>query len=323
MSSDVQVLVDELKALRKGYGVQSGDLSARTGGMVRQVCRITDADPPPAQRTKVIATLTGLIDDLPDDLAELARAAFGLDGTADVRYEERLTRIAVRAQRDPRTIRRRVDELLERLAQAALYRPTTPQAAQADAELPDHPWHTTDLTVAVLLDLPVVEVFEQRRIISHRERLTELDHSVTVSEPPGANGSVDPVAVGIDPVRGFLLGPATPVSGNRLAFRVGLPHPLGLDETHAFSFRLRVPMKFAPHYVCTPRQPCDRFTLSVRFGVGRAPERIWRLDGEFPLELNDPLVPRTPLAVDAAGEATASFTDLRPNLSYGIGWDPR
>ncbi|RKT54077.1 hypothetical protein [Saccharothrix australiensis] len=320
MRSDAQALVDELKALRKGYGVQSGDLSARVGGMVRRVCRITDADPPPAQRAKVIATLTELVADLPDDLAGLAHAAFGLNGTADVRYEERLTRVADRVRRDPRTIRRRVDDLLERLAEAALYRPAPPPP---DAGSPDHPWHTAELTTAVLLDLPVVEVFEERRIVSHRERLTELDHSVTVSEPPGAHGSVDPVAVGIDPVRGFLLGPATPVSGNRLAFRIRLPRPLGRGEAHTFSFRLRVPMKFAPHYVCTPRRPCDRFTLSVRFGVGRAPARIWRLDGEFPLELNDPVVPRAPLSADAAGEATATFTDLRPNLSYGIGWDER
>jgi hypothetical protein len=60
--------------------------------------------------------------------------------------------------------------------------------------------------------------------------------------------------------------------------------------------------------------------LTVRFGPRRAPECIRRLDGVFPLELTGSCVAWEQLTASRAGEVSALFDGLLPNLSYGIGW---
>jgi hypothetical protein len=78
----------------------------------------------------------------------------------------------------------------------------------------------------------------------------------------------------------------------------------------------------APHYVCTPRFPCEVFRLRVRFGPDRIPESIWRLQAVPSLEVDDPAANRQAVSADSSGEVAASFTGLEPHLSYGFVWHP-
>jgi hypothetical protein len=312
-------LVADLKRLRKGFGVQSPDIADRIGGALRVACGVGNNDGPAAQRLKVISTLTRLTGTLPGELCTLGRVALNLNPTANIRYEGRIAKLAADATRDPRTIRRRVDEVMSRIADLMLESPAVRQARPRPAVR--HPWHTKDLRVYVMLDLPVVEVIEDRTVICDQESLAEVDLSVTLTPPPSWGGSTDPAELGVDVHRGGVALPHRQAASNRFRFGLRLPRPLRRGQEHNFAFRLRVSRAFAPHYVCTPEFPCDRFTLAVRFGRV-VPSRIWLLDGEFPLELTDEWHDRRQLMVDDTGSAHASFTELTPNRSYGIGWQP-
>jgi hypothetical protein len=316
---DKNDLVAELKKLRRGSGVQSSDIAARVGGALRVACGVGDSDGPAAQRLKIITTLMRLTGALPGDLCTLGRVALNLNPAANVRYEERIARLAADAARDPRTIRRRVDEVISRIAELVLESPAMKHARASTTVR--HPWHTKDLRVFVMLDLPVVEVFEDRTVVCDHEDLAEFDLSVTLTPPPGWAGSTEPADLGVDVYRGGVACPHRQAGSNRFRFGLRPPQPLRHGQEHNFAFRLRVSRAFAPHYVCTPEFPCERFTLAVRFGR-TVPQRIWLLDGEFPLELNDPWPERRLLTVDGNGSAHASFTALAPNRSYGIGWQP-
>jgi hypothetical protein len=108
-----------------------------------------------------------------------------------------------------------------------------------------------------------------------------------------------------------------------MVFRLVLPHPLDQGGEHEFVLRTKVARSFAPHFVCTPQYPCQRFELVVRFGPGRAPQQIWLLDNEFPLELLDPWPERAAVKANTAGEVRAEFTHLELHRSYGLGWKPQ
>ena len=310
MQFEVPDLVADLRALRRGYGVEAAEL--KIGNALGTVCGVLESDGPHARRQKVTGALTALVGKLPEDLRFIAEQTFGLNGAADVRYEKRLARVEERIDRNVRTVKRRVDETLRRVAELAL-----------DGERPDRgssPWHTAQLRVRLVFGPEAVEVFEVRRIVSHQPGLAEVAHSVTVDPFPGQAAAPQPGELGIDLIDGGTLAEPNMLAANRIGYRLRLPRPLDPGEEHEFSYRITMAGAFAPRYVCTPKYPCDNFKLTVRFGPRRIPERIWRLREEMPLALNDLQPRRDELQANAAGEVTAEFSGLVPNLSYGIGW---
>ncbi|MBE8525726.1 hypothetical protein ILP97_51035 [Amycolatopsis sp. H6(2020)] len=112
------------------------------------------------------------------------------------------------------------------------------------------------------------------------------------------------------------------VSSSRVAFSLRPPQPLDAGDEHEFFFRIRVDELPSPFYCCTPEFPCESFDLNVRFDRRQPPQRVWRIDGEFSKEAQDPLTARKPLFLDNAGEVHTGFRDLRPARSYGVGWQP-
>ena len=317
MNFGISDLVDELKVLRRGYGVEEPAMPAKLGHAVRTVCGVAHDDSAAAVRHKVRNALTELTERLPCDLGAMARTALGLDGTATVRYEERLERLAEEMDRNPRTARRRIDGVLERLAELAL--DSVPRRTCIACQVP---WHTVRLQVAMLLTGPSAEVFETRRIVAHEPGLAEIGHSVTIVRPPRWTGSISPLDLGIDVLRGAALGTPVPQGPRSLGLPLQLPRPLDEGEEHEFSFRIRLKQPFEPYYVCTPRYPCERFDLTIRFAPDRLPKQMWLLDNELPLAVADPWPHRKPLRVDQVGEVRVEFRDLEPNRSSGIGWEP-
>lgn len=315
MTFEKKDLIAELKLLRRGLGIEANDITACIGGALRAISGVTDDDGPAAQRRKVREALTQVIAELPADLGTLSKAAFGLDGTGHVRYEERIRSTVV--DRELRTIRRRADVVVERIAE--LFMELT--VDDRGASRPRHPWHTRDLQVCVMLGRSVVEVFEERVIVCEADELAEVDLSVTLTPPPGWTGSTKPEDLGIDVFSGGVAQAHRQVASNRFRFLLRPPTPLVRGQQHRFGFRLRVARAFAPHYVCTPEHSCDRFSLEVQFGRA-VPDRIWLLDAEFPLEIEDQWLTRRPLTASASGSAQVIFVDLVPNRSYGIGWQP-
>ncbi|MFJ1598476.1 hypothetical protein [Streptomyces sp. NPDC088261] len=311
-------ILSELKNLRRGFGMEDPHALARAGSGLRYVAGVAAEDDPARQREKIKSSLLKWTCALPFDLSFYSRVALALDGSGTERFERRLRRIAVELDRDARTARRRVDEAFERLAEevmAAVVPPPPPR--------PGTPWHLRSMKTLVLLGLRGTEVIEERRIVSHRDGLTDISHSSTFVATSMETRAADLRDVDIAVLQGGTSSGFARLSATRLGLRVRLPHALDAGHSHALTFRTSAPggKAFAPYYVCTPRFPCERFDLTVRFDGCPPPHRVWRLDDVLPLEAGDTSLCRGAVEVNAVGEVRAVFTDLEPNRSYGLGWE--
>src|SRR5262245_20134912 len=164
-------LVSDLKALRKGRGLYVNNVAERVGHTLRDLCGVTEQDGPGEIRVRVAQRLEHLAVDLPDDLRIAALAAFGVIPAARrPLYQERVTWIAERIGRDPRTARRRIDDAIHQLAQLAF----TPLHQRGDT-MPAIGWHTVETRVILMLDGPTPEAIEVHRIMAAQHNLRQLE----------------------------------------------------------------------------------------------------------------------------------------------------
>jgi hypothetical protein len=304
-------LVAELKTLRKGRGLHANTIGQRVGPALGRTCGITEGDGMLVIREKVAARLSELADQLPEDLCMVTSAAFGIGREARMPlYQDRVRWAARRTDRDPRTVRRRVDEAIDQLAELALREPRSRVGDPADA------WHTTDLNVAVAMDQAQPEVLERRRIVADRDDLRELDLAVS---PAVARRDLD-----VTVFHGGTLRDRGMEASDRLGFTLALPKPLARGETFDFTMRFRLPTARAmrPYLVCVPRLPCDSFDLSIRFGRDLAPRHVWSMQGAFQRDVTDPRCHGAHHPVDHTGEIRMRYQHMTPGLAYGARWEP-
>jgi hypothetical protein len=125
----------ELRTLCRGRGVFASDLPARLGPLLEEHLGNTRGDH--GSRARLIALLAPPIEALPQDLALVARVALGLhEGTRHRFLRDRLDWLAGLMARDIRTVRRRLDESLDLLAEtieARTARASAPGTARAEA----------------------------------------------------------------------------------------------------------------------------------------------------------------------------------------------
>ncbi|MCC8245497.1 hypothetical protein [Saccharothrix luteola] len=120
MAVSPSLLLDELKALCRGRGVEAPGLDAHLGPALREVCGVEDEDGAEVVREKLSVWARDLAGGLPEDLQLAVVVPLGLH--PDARYPflaRRVEWLADRENRDPRTIRRRVGHGLTRLVEAA------------------------------------------------------------------------------------------------------------------------------------------------------------------------------------------------------------
>lgn len=304
-------LVQELKSLRKGRGLLAGRIQDRVGPTLRSACAVTDGDGLVAVRQKVTSRLAELAEQLPADLRLAALAAFAIGSDArQPLYQDRIRWAADRVDRDPRTVRRRVDEAIDLLAELATGSPRDPVSGAAGH------WHTRELRVAVVLDQPRPEILEQRRIVADQDGLRSVD--LAVSLPTGRRG------LDVTVFQGGTLVDRGMEASDRWGFSLALPKPLARGEVHDLAVLFRLPSESvpAPHMVCVPRHPCDLFDLRVHFGPDRPPE-VRTLDGAFQRDVSDPGFVGRPHPIGPAGELHVRFQHLTPGLAYGARWDQR
>jgi hypothetical protein len=314
----INALSTELKTLRKGLGVQAKTLPDVVGEQLRELCGVRAEDGPGTVRAKVVTTLQGLIEKLPEPQRETARIVLGFGTGADVRYTARLESLGSGADRNIRTMQRRADDVIYLIAEAAYEAP--PSFGRLLTVSHKGPWHTSALAVRLTLSATGAEVFETRRIISHVPGLAEIDHAVSLARPVRTTTPPELPKLGIDVVAGGEVHAVRMVSATRVAFRLRPPRVLDVGDQHEFFFRIRLEELPAPFYCCTPEFPCEAFDLNVRFDRRDLPARIWRIDGDFSKDAEDPLPARKPLFLDNSGEVHTGFRDLQPARSYGVGW---
>jgi hypothetical protein len=318
----VDELVEELKALRRGHGLEAIDLKAHTGPRLRAAAGITAADAADQVRRKTRTLIEELIGQLPEGLLPALRTAFGLagGGPEQQRYLARVEQFAREQGVDSRTIQRQIDLAIKQMAELA-----ASQAEHREGHAARQPlWRTTRLKVFLSFDLPVPEVFTIRRIMALREGLAELELGMTLTPPPGWIGEGSLEGLGVDLLHGGELTGRIMRSSNRVVFRLRLPTPLKRFEQHEYALRVKLSPErgVAPLLVCTPDDECASFELSIRFRRDSPPPRVWRLPGVLPLEVDDVKANRTPITPNVFGEVHETFTDLEPHLSYGVGWEP-
>jgi hypothetical protein len=303
-------LVRELKSLRKGRGLLASRIEDRVGPGLRAACEVTEGDGMVVIRQKVAGRLAELVEQLPEDLRLPTRAAFAIDGEArQPLYQERVLWAAVRVDRDPRTVRRRVDEAINELAELAISTPPGQVVGPTDS------WHTTELRVAVALDRAEPEVMEQRRIVADQDGLRKLDLAVSL---PAGRHDVD-----VSVFYGGTLVDRGMEASDRIGFSLALPGPLTRGEPYDFALRFRMPTARAmwPYLACVPRHPCELFDLRVRFGADRLPRHVRMLHGAFQRDVSDPVCHGHQHRVDQAGEIHMRFRHLTPGLAYGARWE--
>jgi hypothetical protein len=297
-------LVRELRSLRKGRAVFAGRIEERVGPFLRATCGITGDDGVVTIRRKLATRLTELAEQLPADGRLAILAAFALTTEARLPlYRDRVYWAATRIDRDPRTVRRRVDDAIDQLAELAAMTPYIPIDA----------WHTAELRVAVALDRWQPEVLEQHRIIADQDGLQELGFA-----PAFPVGRLD---LEVDVLYGGTPRDRHVVSSDRPGFVLALPETLAQGESHNFAVRYRLPSPHVmrPSLVYVPEHPCELLDLRVRFGHDQKPPHVWTLRGEQPSAGSDPV--RDSHTVDRAGEIHLWFRRLIPGLAYGTRWE--
>jgi len=296
-------LVRDLKKLRKGRGVYAGRIDEKIGSTLRTACGITRVDGPSAARQKLVTCLTELVEQLPDDLQLAVRAAFALSPDARLPlYQDRVDWVATVIDRDSRTVRRRVDEAVEQLAELAA---TTTRRDPGG-------WHVTELHVAVALDHGRAEVLERHHVVVDQDEVDELEFTALLPTP---RRDVD-----IRLLYGGTLQDRGAVTHDRAGFTLIPAEPLSLGESHDFAVRYQLLSRDALplELLHVPERPCEQFDLRVRFGQDRIPH-VRRFDGAHRRAGTE--LTGTPHAVDRAGELHLRFRRLLPGLLYGVRWE--
>jgi hypothetical protein len=309
-------LVRELKTLRKGRGLFVGQIGERVGPALRRACGVASGDGPAEIRRKVTEWLQNLASSLPEDLRVAVTAAFALERDVQMPfYQDRVRWAAEALHRDDRTVRRRIDEGIERIAELACSRGGLDAAADAAAG-----WHTVELRTFLVLDQPEPEAYELRRVVADRDRLSELDLAMTLTADPGRKPA-DESDLRIDIFAGGRIVERRMEAADRFGFVIALPRELHRGETHELFVRFRAaggPIQ--PHYVCVPKHRCDLFDLRIRFDLNHLPKMIWRLIDAFQRDIDDPLPAGEVLPPDPAGEIHTTFRQLNPGHAYGARW---
>ncbi|AXX29012.1 hypothetical protein KCV87_11990 [Actinosynnema pretiosum subsp. pretiosum] len=320
MIKNVGALVAELKALRKGRGLDAPDLAARVGPGLRSAFDLDVDARPDRLREEVAERLRKLAGTLAPDQRDAVLVVYGLtpESAATRFYKERVTMLATGMDRDDRTAGRFIDKVLDLVARAALAPPSAPGGTCEDeAALP---WRLTSLRTSVVLNEERPKVYETRRLLLMRDRIDRIDLDLSVPVTPAGVPPGDGFQFHV--LHGATLQEEVRRSSTRRGYSLRLPRALPRQSEHEVFLRFTFPGHGAmwPFYVSTPALRCEHFDLRVKFPENRVPERVWRVAGVLPLEVQDPLAARESIEPDANGEVHSTFTGLVPNLSYGVVW---
>lgn len=305
----------EIRSLRKGRGIRARDLQQRVGPNLRELAGDPQGDVSDLRRS-LASELTASAAKLPDDLNAAVLASLGLtEQTMQMEhFGDRVTWVAERANRNERTILRRIDEAEKLLAEEIS---TELRSRRGRVASTANGWYLDEFRTVLRLDTPAPESHERRRIVSTRPGLSEVMAWLDVPrdhDQPRMNLQAE-VLVG-----GRLVRKADP-AGSRHAFFVELPEPLAAGETHEYEIILRVPPDepMQSHYIFMPEYQCNAFDLTVRFDLARPPAWIRVVSGET-VRMFEPAHPGEPVSLNGAGEAHVRFSNPVMYLGYGLQW---
>lgn len=313
MVGSEELLVDLLR-LRRGRGLREPRLAEHLGPHWRSLCGVLLSESDGPARAKAEALLAGFAADLAPDLRKAAELALACGNGAASRLSGRTEELAAALHCSERTARRRMDEALALVAEAA--------AREADPVPSGPSWRVRRFSSLLRLDTPTPELYETRTI-SAEQPVDVLEITLDVPERPDDTGAGGPLIV--EAIHGVRVR-SVEASPDNCHYRVTLALARSLQPGERLDFTLHYTLpeggRIRDHCVLVPLHPCDSARVRVRFGV--PPEGVWRVEAVAPRQL-DPVTVTPgpgPLTLDLAGEVQAVFHSLRQGYAYGIAWRP-
>lgn len=317
MTAAVNVLITELKAIRKGRGVRNAANPGRLGTQLSLLCGVDSKDGPETTVSKVTATLSALMTELQKHDADAVGAALGIGSEyADKPLlVDRISAFAATINVDPRTARRRVDDALLRLAEVTEQKRTDGDETASTKR----GWHARSVRAIVLLSSAGVEVLELRTVVSELPDLRSI--YLGFSTPPANDGAGLPQKrLEIDALFGGDIVERRIETSARTGFALQFPRPLKLGEVYEYGVRFRLPpdANVRPYYVLVPVVLCEEFDLRVKFE--KIPAKVELLSGVFQADTQDYVLDAPAVEIDTLGEVRAKFRQLQPGMAYGLRW---
>ncbi len=319
MAIDRDQLLGDLRRLRRGSGLAD----ARIQSYSPSLRGISGASPEASDQDALEAlrvSLDRLVDALPAELGQFARAALNVgwddDGASEL-LEGRIARLSELVSRDPRTVRRRIEEATNRLVDIAI---AEENWAEMDRQESGEEWYVKSIRAILRLDLPAPEAIDEREIAVQGSSLGGISLPFTLPRHPYDHAGNRELLT--DMLFGGKFLASQRVSDSRFDIKVQFPHVVQPGQTHRYAIIYRIPegQPMAPHYVHVPYRRCDNFELLVRFSQHAIPADIRRITAAFHREIEDRQPDTEVLHPDSAGEVNVRFANLRVGFAYGLQW---
>lgn len=319
MSIERERLLEELKRLRRGRGLADPAL-ASLGPSLRALSGTGPAATNREAVEQLRAEIRRLIDGLPDELRQFAGVALNVgwdDEGASERLEGRIERLSQLVSRDPRTVRRRIDEAMNRLVDAAV---AEENWAEMDRQESAADWYIKSSRAILRLDLPNPEALDEREIVVTGSPLSGISLPFTLPRHPDDHSDTHELRT--EMLFGGKFVVSRRVADLRFDIKVQFSRVLQPGETHRYAIIYRVPdgQQMTPHYVFVPYRRCDEFELHVRFDEHALPADVRRVNGRAHREIDERQPDTEILRPDSAGEVHIRFTNLRVRAGYGLQW---
>jgi len=273
---------------------------------LRTILDVDDTTREDEARTRLVSLLRGEASALPDDLCALVEASFGISDSRPLLHD-RLLAVGEVLQRDERTLRRRLSESDELLADRMALR----FGARQGLTIPGWHWSSYRLEVDVADDRP--SFLSTRTLVPSIAGLSSFEEIVSIPQVG------DSESLGVEAVAGCTYLGRDPLSGSSWRLLFALPRALAAGEPHETVVRFTWPGRdwIQPVAAFVPMRRVERFEISVDFGQPRSCTKAWILDGVLPTSFADP-----PVAQDLVPDevAEARFNDLVIGHAYGIAW---
>jgi hypothetical protein len=276
------------------------------GPILRTILDVDDTTREDEARTRLVSLLRGEASALPDDLCTLVEASFGISDSRPLLHDRLLAAGEV-LQRDERTLRRRLSESDELLADRMALR----FGERQGLSIPGWHWSSYRLEVDVADDRP--SFLSTRTLVPSIGGLSSFEEIVSIPQVG------DSESLRVEAVAGCTYLGRDPLSGSSWRLLFALPRALAAGEPHETVVRFTWPGRdwIQPVAAFVPMRRVERFEVSVAFGQPRSCTKAWILDGVLPTSFADP-----PVAQDLVPDemAEARFNDLVIGHAYGIAW---
>lgn len=312
MEFDEAALIGEIESLRVGAAARDPSLLAQLGPQLRQICGITEQDPPRWKAAKLRSSIDLLLDDRPALRIPLL-AILGLHEKAENETPgKRLDSILGEMRVGKRTAYRRVDQAIEVFAHLAA---TNARASSMAAQL-GFTLISFHSEVVFTGDRP--SLVERRQILVTAEELTAIPGAFAIRDPsPEDRPSIEIEVIG----GGVIRCDDVQFLSSAVKYLVKLWRPLRRGDTFEFTVKFSLPdgKLMAPFYVLCPLTVVRSADMSVTFDPAHLPTRVRRVNGVLPTEVEH-WPADNPDRLDPSGRIDAAFLLLQQGWCYGIAW---